>query len=349
MASRITNNIMVRNYMGNMRTNLGSLSRSNQKLSTQRSFSKASENVSGASRALRVRRLLNDNDRYTDSVDSLSKRLDTADTCLRSLSGVYQDITNLVTQGMTDTLSEQDRAVVSQQITKLRDEALSIANTKVGDQYLFCSSGNAAASAPFAVNDDGKLCYNGNTTPIDELVTDSNGKPAVDNGDGTTTELAYNQTNYIDVGLGLTVNEAGGAIQVDSKSVVKSSLSGVEIYGYGTDDNGYPKNFYGLFDKLANDITAGKTTDTDNAFSALESSLDGILISLSDIGSDSNFLNDISSQLSEDKVSLQDLQNDVEGIDLAEEIMNNTEYEMAWTVTLQLGGQILPKSIFDFL
>lgn len=349
MASRITNNIMIRNYMGNLRTNLGSLSRSNDKLSTQRSFNKASQNVTGAAKALRVRKLLNDNARYADSAASLAKKQDTADSALRSLSGIYDDITHLVMQGSTDTVNESDRAVIANQIDKLRDEALSIANTKFGSEYVFCSAGNADNSAPFSVNADGKLCFNGNTTPVDELVKDSNGNAAVDNGDGTTTEILYNGTNYIDVGLGLSSTGSGGSITVDSKSVIRASFSGVDIFGYGTDSNGLPTNFYGLFSRISADLTSGNTEGLITDMDSLSKSHDNVLMSISELGGDMNFLSDISEQLADDEVSLKELQNDVEAVDLAEEIMFNSQYEMAWTVTLQLGGNLLPKSIFDFL
>ena len=51
MASRITNSMMVRNYRNSLRTNLGHLTKSNDRLSTQRAFNKASENITDASRA----------------------------------------------------------------------------------------------------------------------------------------------------------------------------------------------------------------------------------------------------------------------------------------------------------
>ncbi len=348
MASRITNSSMTRTYLGNMRKNLGSLNRSNEKLSTQRSFNKASENIGDAARALRIRKLLNDNERYSDSAASLAKKLDTADSALRSMSGIYNDITNLVMQASNDTLSQLDRDVIANQIEKLRDEALSIANTKYGNEYIFSAAGNADNSVPFKVNDDGKLCFNGNDTPIDLLVEGANGKPSVNNG-GAVTEIMYNGTNYIDVGLGLTSTGTGGGITVNEKSVVKASYSGAEMFGYGVDKNGRPVNFYGLFSEISANVRSGNTSAMVTDMESLSLSNDKLLISLAEIGSDSNFLSDISDRLTEDETALKEMQNDIESIDIAEEIMYNAEFEMAWTVTLQIGGSLLPQSIFDFL
>ncbi len=348
MGTRITNNITVRNYLKGMRSNLGNLSGSNQKLTTQRSFNRASEDVTGAARALRVRRLLNDNARNIANADTLSSRLDTADSNLRSLSDIYQRMNDLVLHGMNDTMSNQDRQILATEVNNLRDQALSIANSKYGDQYLFCSAGNADSSIPFTVGNDGQLYYNGNSTPIDQLVTDSNGKAAVDNG-GIITEVDYNGTNYLDIGLGLSVSGSGASFQLDTRTAVQSSLSGLDIFGYGTDQNGVSKNFFSLFGNIAEHLSEGNTTALEQELSALSTSHDSLLIAIADIGNNVSFIENISTQLEDDRVSLQKLQNSVESVDLAEEIMHNKEFEMAWTVTLQLGSNILPKTIFDFL
>lgn len=349
MGTRITNNISIRNYMKGMRSNLSNLSSSNEKLTTQRSFSKASENVADAARALRVRKLLSDNERNISNADTLTGRLDTGESNLRALSDIYQRMDDLVTHGMNDTMSNQDRQILANEVTNLRDQALSISNSKYGDQYLFCSAGNADGSAPFSVGTDDLLYYNGNSTPIDQLVTDTNGKAAVDNGDSTTTEIDYNGTNYLDIGLGLSVSGSGASIQIDTRTAVKSSLSGLDVFGYGTDENGVPKNFYSLFNNIAEHLSTGNTSALGDELSSLSDSHDNLLIAIADIGNNVSFIDNVSTQLESDRVSLQELQNSVESVDLAEEIMNNKEYEMAWTVTLQLGSNILPKSIFDFL
>ncbi|MEA5136630.1 MAG: hypothetical protein VB035_10905 [Candidatus Fimivivens sp.] len=349
MGTRITNNITVRNYLKGMRSNLSNLSKSNEKLTTQRSFNRASEDVAGSARALRVRKLLSDNERNISDADSLTSRLDTAESNLRALSDVYQRMNDLVTHGMNDTMSNQDRQILANEVTNLRDQALSISNRKYGDQYLFCSAGNADGSAPFTVGADNLLYYNGNSTPVDKLVTDANGKVAVDNGDGTTTEINYNGTNYLDIGLGLSVSGSGASIQLDTRTAVQSSISGLDVFGYGTNTNGVPNNFYGLFNSIAEHLCAGNKSALGDELTALTASHDNLLIAIADIGNNTSFIDNVSTQLENDRVSLQELQNSVESIDLSKEIMYNKEFEMAWTVTLQLGSKILPKTIFDFL
>ncbi|HWP51922.1 MAG TPA: flagellar hook-associated protein FlgL [Clostridia bacterium] len=349
MGTRITNNITTRNYLKGMRSNLSNLSGSNEKLTTQRSFSKASEDVTGAARALRVRKLLSDNERNISNTESLTSKLDTAESNLRSLSTVYQRMNDLVVHGMNDSMSDQDRQILSNEVSNLRDQALSIANSKYGDQYLFSSAGNATGSAPFTVGTDNLLYYNGNSTAIDKMVTDANGNAATDNGNGTTTEIDYNGTNYLDIGLGLSVSGSGASVQIDTRTAVQSSLSGLDVFGYGTDSNGVPNNFYSLFNNISEHLSTGDTASLQSDLSTLSASHDNMLIALADIGNNVSFIENVSTQLESDRVSLQELQNSVEGVDLAEEIMYNKEFEMAWTVTLQLGSNILPKSIFDFL
>ena len=348
MSSRITNNMMVRNYRNSLRTNLGNLSSSNSRLSTQRTFNKASENVTGASRALRIRKMLADNERYCDNIETLSNRYDTADAAMRSLSGVYQRMNDLVTRGLNGVYNEHDRAVMANEVEKLRDEALSLANIKYGDQYVFNSAGNETGAPPFSVDENGKLCYNGNTTPIDQLVPNANGKAAVNDGNGNLTAIDYDGVNYLDVGLGLSENSSG-AYNFDTKSVVQASISGIDMFGYGVGDTGMPNNFYGLFSDISDALTSGNMDVLGTALTALEDSHNHILMSLSDLGNQYNFLEDMSTQANDNKISLQQLQNDIEAVNLSEEIMYNSQFEMAWTVSLQIGSSLLPQSIFDFL
>ncbi|MFV0498302.1 MAG: hypothetical protein ACK5L0_09095 [Candidatus Fimivivens sp.] len=349
MGTRITNNITVRNYLKGMRANLSNLSKSNEKLSTQRSFNRASENVAGAARALRVRKLLSDNERNISNTDSLIKRLETAESTMRAMSDVYQRMTDLVTHGMNDTLSDQDRQILANEVTNLRDQALSIANSKYGDHYVFNSAGNAENTAPFTVGSDDLLYYNGTTTPIDNLVTDVNGKVAVDNGDGTTTEISYNNTNYLDIGLGLSSSGSGSSLQLDTRTAVASSISGLDVFGYGVAENGIPNNFYSLFNNIADHLRTGNNAALGEELAVVSTSHDNLVTTIADIGNNVNFVDNINAQLDNDRISLQALQSSVEGVDLAEEIMYNKEFEMAWTVTLQLGSKVLPKTIFDFL
>ncbi len=349
MGTRITNNIITRNYLKGMRSNLGHLSGSNQKLTTQRAFNRPSENVADAARALRLRKMLDDNARSVAGADTLTNRLETADSSLRAMSDIYERMNDLVLHGMNESMSDQDREILATEVNNLRDQALSIANAKYGNQYLFCSAGNATGAPPFAVGSDGQLYYNGSTTPIDQLVTDSSGRAAVDNGDGTTTEVDYNGTNYLDIGLGLSVTGSGASFSLDTRTAVQSSLSGLDILGYGVDQNGVPQNFFGLFGSIADHLSSGSVAALGQDLSALSSSHDHLLIALSDIGNRTTFVDNVATQLENDRISLQQLQSGIEGIDLAEEIMHNKEFEMAWTVTLQLGSNILPKTIFDFL
>ncbi|MDD3428661.1 MAG: flagellar hook-associated protein FlgL [Oscillospiraceae bacterium] len=342
---RITNNMLTRNYLRGMNKNLSNLTKSNDKLSSQRSFSKASENVADANRALRIRRLLTDNERNQSTIEDTRNRFAAAEDSLRTLNTVIQNVTDKVTQGMSGTVNAEDREIISREITNLQEEVLTLSNAKFGDKYLFASAGNEKNTAPFTVNDTGKLIYNGNATAVDDMVENANGKPATDNGDGTTTDISYNGTNYLDIGLGFET--ANG--KVDTRTAIKSTLSGAEIFGFGTDAAGNPKNLHSLLGKISQDIKEGNTETLATDLSSLKKAHTNLLLHITDIGNTTSFADQIKTTLENDEVNLKASQTSIEGVDLSEEIMYNKNFEMAWTVTLQLGSKILPQSIFDFL
>lgn len=341
--ARITRNMITRSYRGNLNRNLSDLAGSNNRLSTQRSFSKASENMAGAARALRVRKALAANERTSASAKDLVGRLDTAGDQMATLSGMFQDLTDLTTRALNGTYSEDDRTIMANEIKNLAKEVYTIANSTYSGHYLFNSAGNADNSAPFSLDADGNLLYNGNTTIVDDMV-ELNGVPC----DPTSgNPIKYNGTNYIDIGLGLTADETTGQFNPDT--VVNGSLSGLDILGYGVDDAGLPKNIYSLLMRTGEDMANGDMDMVQKELLAIGEAHDRLLAQVANVGNAISFAESWQDQIAIEEITLKELQTEIEGIDIPEEIMYNQQFEMAWTVTLQTGAQLLPTSIFDFL
>ena len=73
---------------------------------------------------------------------------------------ILQRIRQLAVQGNTDTLSVDDKEILANEITSLREELLSLANTQdANGNYVFAGS-NVQAKA-FDVNADGEIIYQG--------------------------------------------------------------------------------------------------------------------------------------------------------------------------------------------
>lgn len=334
---------MQRNYLSSVNNNLKNLSGSNQKLATQRAFNQASENVSAADRALRVRKLIADNEEAVTTIQDLDARYAAAENSIRAINDIMGTVIDDSIRGMNGTMDAQDREKLAREVENLQEHVLQTMNAKFSDRPIFAASGGPNGGNPFVVDDaTGELTYNGQ--PVDKMVADTSGKPTLGG-----VPIDYNGRNYIDVGLGFTVNGDGTTGVLDKRTAVPGTFSGVDTFGFGLDDKGNPKNIYSLLGKLADDLRSGDPDTLSVDLDAVKLAQSNLLVQLTDVGNLSKFINQTGERLSADTLNLQEVQNRLEAVPLEKEIMYNKEFEMSWMVTLQLGGKILPPSVFDFL
>lgn len=345
---RITQQMMNRNYLKRMNTNLASLTGSNEKLSGQRKFNKAYENVTDAGKALKVRKLVVDNERYLTTIRDAEGRAAAAEDALRNVNSLLIRAQDRVVEGLNGTMSPDDREKIATEIEKMQDEVFQIMNAKYSDKFLFSSAGAGTVKAPFSKDAAGNLLYN--DTYVDATYKDgATGKPYYDtvdeHGTPVSAPIPYNKDNYVDIGAGYQiVND-----KVDPNTAFKDTYSGVESFGYGKSDDGVPRNPYSLLGRMAANLRANDTEALGDALNAIGDTMNMVLTAVTDIGARATTLTDAAGRIEGELVGLMETQNRLEGIDLSEEIMHNKQFEMSWMVTLQLGSKVLPSTIFDFL
>ncbi len=87
---------------------------------------------------------------YLESLSSIQGQLQTADSTLSSVVTALQRAISLGVEGANGTLSDTDRAAVTSELTGIRDQILSLANTSFGGRYLF--AGTVTGTAPYAAD-----------------------------------------------------------------------------------------------------------------------------------------------------------------------------------------------------
>lgn len=344
---RITQQMITRNYLTRMNNNLGLLNGSNNRLSAQRKFEKSWENVADAGKALKVRKLVVDNERYLTTIRDAEGRSGAAEDALRNANSLLTRIEDRVIEGLNGTMSVDDRDKIATEIAKIQDEVFQIMNTTYSDKFVFSAAGGANREAPFSKDAAGNLLYHG--TYVDEMYKGANGKPmynTVDaNGLPISANIPYNKDNYVDIGAGYKVDDG----KVDPNTAFKDTYSGVECFGYGMSDDGVPQNLYSLLGNMVNNLRSNDMDGLGKSLDAIGATMNTMLTSITEIGARNTTLEDAANRIEEELVNLYEIQNDLEGIDLSEEIMHNKQFEMGWMVTLQMGSKVLPTSIFDFL
>lgn len=348
---RITQNMMTRNYLKTAMKNQSNLARSMQRMASGQKYTRISENVSEGIRALRVHDQLADSNQYLDNIRDAESDMAAAEGNLKSMNEVLQSAHEKVIAAKSDTYKGEPRRVIAKELLNMRDQMVQFANAQYNDKYIFSGTNNSVK--PFAIDEStGRLSYNG--VPVDSIYK-KDGQYYVQEGaapQNTDKLVPQDEDVYIDLGLGLRMTQS----EVDAASAFKLSFSGLDILGAGTetvDGVEVSNNLINLLTDLAAELNKPEGDYSDNTvgilMDKLSSQTDNLVLNMTEIGTRCNFMEKISEQTESDVLNLTELQQKLEIVPDTEEAMHLKEYEYAWMLTLQFGGNVLPKSLMDFV
>jgi len=308
---RITTNMISNSYLTNLNTNLSALNLYQTQLSTGKRITKLSDDPVGVLGSMDARVKLARLTQYQKNVDSAKDALKSAETALNELNSSLQTAYERALQASTDTVSDSDRAAIAEEIKQLRDNVLSVGNTKVSNRYLF--GGYNSTSAPFTLNADGDLLYNGLDVSVDSPALQAEAEQS------TSVELGYDMTMQV-------------------------SVNGLELLGSGSG------NIYNLLNNLYHTLTeGGSASDIEAYVTPLQTAQSDVLANLSEIGGRSNRLDLLSNRYAEDELNYTQVKSDVEDVDQAEAIMNYKMSETVYLFALKVGSSIIQPSLVDYL
>lgn len=325
---RVTQNQMTRLYLRNSNTALTNMNNLNNRILTQRKFTRASQDSVSASKAMIIRRNLQKNEMYSTNLDTAEGIYSTAEKALLSISSISTTISDSIIEGANGTNGPDEKKIVANQIRNLAKEMLSQINSEYADRKLFGGTNNA--STPFVYDEATKtLTFNG-----------------VDINSSSLSDFPKTKEISLDIGLGLQFDADGN---VDKQTVMNIALNGAEILGYGTDADGDPKNLISIAFKAADALEAGESGKALNLLEKLNASKSKLMNSITNLGNQQQSVEYARSRLENDEYSLKVAQQTVEGIDLTEEITNYKVAQMAYNATLSMGSNLIPLSIFDYI
>lgn len=346
---RITNQMLSRNYLSRMNSNLRNLTSSNEKMASGRKFNNGYENVRDAGKALNIRTLIAGNERYQTTIRDVSGRAAAAEDGIRGTIEILRRSKDRVIEALNGTMAPEDREKIATELSRMQDEVFQIMNSQFSGKFLYAAAGNKEGTAPFTQADNGRLVYNG--TMVDSMFKNyETGNPqhyVPDvNGVLVPQDIPFNKKNFVDIGAGFRILPDGN---VDPNTAHLDTYSGVECFGYGVNEDGVPNNVYSLLGRMVDTLNNNDMTGLEKTLNAVDDSLEFLLTTVTEVGTRATILDDASARLGNEYENLLSTQNKLEFIDLSQEIIHNKNYEMSWMVTLQLGSKILPQSIFDFI
>ncbi len=109
-----------------------------------------SDDPSAAAQDFLLRSEISSNDNFVQTASSVTGALQVADTAMGSVVSQITQAISLATEGNNGTLNASDLASIANQLTGVRSEILSLANTSYQGQFVF--AGSQSSTQPFSLD-----------------------------------------------------------------------------------------------------------------------------------------------------------------------------------------------------
>ncbi len=156
---RVTNNYQSRTLTHNSEKAQGNIAQLQAQIASGLSVLKPADNPAAAGKSILLGQSLGQMEQYERNTTYAESRLNTEENTLSSIADTLLSLRELALQANNDTLGQDDRQILLQEINSRQEQLLSLANTKgPNGEYLF--SGTARTTRPYPDPDD--IQYQGN-------------------------------------------------------------------------------------------------------------------------------------------------------------------------------------------
>ncbi len=166
---KISTNLMFERATTQMTSSQTNLAKSQAQLAQGKQIINPSDAPDQASTVQRLKSILSRQDSYQAALNSVQNRLQGEDSTLQSVSDLLIRAKEVAVQANNDTLSTSNRKALSVELQGIRDQMLSLANSKdASGNYLF--AGSRSTLPPFVSNAGGSPQYVGDQTRMRVMV-----------------------------------------------------------------------------------------------------------------------------------------------------------------------------------
>lgn len=329
---RITNKMSTSSVLKNIEKNTESLMKTNEKLSSGKRIGIPQDDPIGAVKAMGYRSNIGEIEQYITNVNNAGTFLNATDVAVGQVTDILQRSRELAVQAANDSLDQTSRDAVADEITQLLDEVIGLANSKVGDRYIF--GGFETTEAPFKK-------YTGLTDATvggsGGDLTDASGNVRTGINNKNTTVVTYK-------------GDSGDLLaEIDEGVVLSHNLAGESVFFEGQDV------FKTLMD-LRDSIYKGEVNDADGDDISIENQIDGLdgaikkmLRNRAEVGAKMHRLEQAGLKLENQKINVTDLLAKTEDTDVTKAIMDLKTQESVQKLSLDVGARIIQPTLMDFL
>ncbi|NLJ34410.1 MAG: flagellar hook-associated protein FlgL [Firmicutes bacterium] len=156
---RVTNSMLINNFLRNLNSNLSRLERTQNRFSTGKQISCPSDDPIGLVLGMGLRSNLAGLKQYRKNADSAAAWLENTDSALESATDILHRAKELAVYGAGGTMDAESIKALSKEVAELLEEMRQVANTNFAGRYIF--AGNNTQTQPFPPPEEGEYKYVG--------------------------------------------------------------------------------------------------------------------------------------------------------------------------------------------
>ncbi len=345
---RVTTTSTIRTYRSSLaKATLGQYNAMNLVLNDGRLFSSFADSPARATESYRLHSAYAKNQTHQETNDTMISKFEQAHSSMQQISDLYS---NALEQAMKAENAPTGSALkeLGTTLKGVAENMVYTLNVKYGDKYVF--AGADGDNAPFELTDDGKVLFRG--IDVDSLDPNSADQVIQD------ALKMLDEHSYVDIGLGFSLDANQ---EVIPSTAFDSSISGLNIMGYGKDGNGNPNNMISIISRLGeiysqsdeegnlptqpNDLAA----EADELFRKMQDTFTNVNTEWATITSRAEFLQSNDKRLETTGDQLTEQFTSVDKTDMADALTSFAYAQYTYNAALRVGNQVLSQSFIDYM
>ena len=308
---KISNSQFFDRAVGQMSERQNSLSNVQAQLAEGKKIVKPSDEPGRAGAVLRLKGMVDRQDRHHEALTAAKNRLGTEEATLRNASDLLTRIKELALQASNDTYDPANREVIAIEIDGMREQLLSMANAR-DTQGNFLFAGSRVLQTPFSPDAEGNIVYAGDQTRM---------KVAV--GDHRDLNLNRSGTNVF------APLERSAVVEGE---VVTSSVG-----------------FFEAIEDLTDGIRAGEHPAMQRGIGELDKMMNVFAFNISEVGTDLRVADMQTQAVEETQLQLRAVLSNIEDLDYAEAVTRMQKQMLALEAAQRSFAQISQLNLFQYI
>lgn len=380
---RVTQSMLTNSNLKYISQNYDRLGKIQDQIMSGKKITKPSDDPVVAMKGMRYRSQVVEVEQFKRNLNEGFNWLDNADAALDETGQVLQRIRELTVQASNDSYDPTARKNISAEISRLQEHLVALANTRVGDNYIF--NGTDTASKPINENNfnldfnnfmeglhsadnpidpkDYIISFKGQSyqyNETDNVYEASNGNTISIDSSGVITHKYLEDQKFMDgqtVQIEETINGVDlvvthkNSVSTNTQDVRIEVMKGVTIPINIKPQDTFSADLFGSLESLQQMLTDPNTkgSELSNVLATLDGFMNNIISTRAELGAQMNRAEMVQDRLLQQEVIANKIVSDNEDVDFEKAIIDLTIQESLHRASLAAGARIIQPTLMDFL